>query len=559
MVARAVTVPSVDGNGTDELQRGRDALRRGEWEEACVALEVAADRGQLGSEDLDLLAECAFYTGRTDLCARILCSQHAEHDGSGRVQAAAMTAYRLHMLFALKGESALAAGWLARARRAVAELPDCVESGYISAAEAEVAYWSGATADSLLAARRVRVLGLQHGVRDLSVLALHLEGRALVRRDDVPGGLRLLDEAMAATVAGELTPFYAMWVYCSSIIICHAREDVRRAAEYTTAYERWSDAHASARVFSGTCHLHRAEIKQLRGAWPEAEREHRQALQLLRGLVEMDAAQASYHLAELHRLRGDLEAAESALGEVGRLGGDVQPALSLLRLAQGRSEAAAAGIRRALAEPVRDRVARARLLPAAVDIVLTGGDLPTARALADELTAAATSLGTSALHARAAFGDGAVRLAGGDGAGALESLRAAEALWRELEVPYERARSRHLIGLACRAAGDDDTAALDLAAARSVFADLGALADLAAVERAIGRAEGAVPRQPGPLTAREVEVLRLVAAGRTNAAVARELHLSEKTVARHLSNVFTKAGVGSRAAATAFAMRNGLL
>lgn len=559
MVARAVTVPPLDGSGTDELQRGRAALRNGEWEEAFLSLDAAVRRGQLGPEDLDRLAECAYYTGRTEICARILCARHAEHDAGGRVQAAAMTAYRLHMLFALKGESALASGWLARARRAVAELPDCVESGYISAAEAEVAYWSGATDDSLLAARRVRVLGLQHGDRDLSVLALHLEGRALVRSDDVPGGLRLLDEALAATVAGELSPFYAMWVYCSSIISCHAREDVRRAAEYTTAYERWSDAHASARVFSGTCHLHRAEIKQLRGAWTEAERENRQALELLRGLVEMDAAYASYHLAELHRLRGDLEAAEAALAEVGRLGGDVQPGLSLLRLAQGRPRTAVAGINRALAEPARDLVARARLLPAAVDIALAGGDLPTARALADELAAAATTVGTSALHARAAFGDGAVRLAGGDCAGALVSLRAAEALWRELEVPYERARSRHLIGLACRAAGDDDTARIDLAAAHAVFADLGALADLAAVERALEEGRGCPGRQPGSLTAREVEVLRLVAAGRTNAAVARELHLSEKTVARHLSNVFTKTGVRSRAAATAFAVRNGLL
>jgi DNA-binding CsgD family transcriptional regulator len=377
---------------------------------------------------------------------------------------------------------------------------------------------------------------------------------------ELPAGLRLLDEAMAAAAAGELTPFYAVWVYCSSIIMCHARGDIRRAAEWTAAFERWARPHASAPWFSGPCHLHRAEIKQLRGAWAEAEQENRQAVALLRGRVAVDAAQASYHLAELHRLRGDHEAAEVAFADVGHFGGDVQPGLSLLRHAQGRSDVAVAGLRRALAEPGRDATVRARLLPAAVQIGLAHGDVATARADADELSALATAIGTSALHAVAAFSQGAVQLAEGSPGDALGSLRMAERLWGELDVPYERARARQLIGMACRAAGDEDAATLDLWAARRVFTDLGAVPDIALVDRLLsaGRARPAA-QTPNTLTPREVEVLRLVATGKTNHAVASQLHLSERTVARHLSNIFAKTGVESRAAATAYAYRSQLV
>lgn len=561
MVAiRGMTVPGADASASSELERGRDAFRRGAWEECYAALGTAAAREALEAGDLDLLAECAHYTGRTQHCADILHRLHAEHVAAGRAQAAALAAYRLHMLFALRGEEALAAGWLSRAARALGHLPDCVESGYIRLAESERAYWRAETSESLAAARRARQLGERHSDPDLVVVAGHLEGRALVRLHDVPEGLRLLDEAMAAAVAGELSPFYAVWVYCSSIITCHARADIRRAAEWTAAFERWSERHPAARMFSGTCHLHRGEIKQLKGAWAEAEQENRQAVELLKGLVAMDAAQASYHLAELHRLRGEYEAAEAAFAEAGRLGTDVQPGLSLLRLGQGRPDAAAAGLRRALSEPDRDVTARARLLPAFVEISLATGDRTQAGAAAEELAAAATAIGTSALRALAAFSDGAVRLAHEDPAGGLARLRVADRLWQELEVPYERARTLRLIGLGCRAAGDEDMATLALTAARRIFSELGAGPDAGVVERLLpGRGDDPAPAPPDGLTAREVEVLRLVASGTTNRAVARQLHLSDRTVARHLSNIFAKTGLRSRAAATAYAFRNGLV
>ena len=228
----------MDADGTDEFTRGRNAFRRGAWEEAYTALDAAAHSGALVDDGLVLLAECAHFTGRTDRCAEVLYRLHAGYLAANRVQEAAMAAYRLHMLFALKGEQCLAAGWLGRAARALAEIPDCVERGYVLIAESEAAYWGGQTAESSAAARLGRVLGGRHADADLAVVALHLEGRALVRLDDVSAGLRLLDEAMVAVAAGELSRFYAMWVYCSSIISCHARADVRRAAEWTAAFER---------------------------------------------------------------------------------------------------------------------------------------------------------------------------------------------------------------------------------------------------------------------------------------------------------------------------------
>ncbi len=549
----------VDANGANQLRRGRDAFRRGAWEEAYGALTAAAQGRALESQDLDALADCAHYMGRTERCAEILYGQHADHLAAGRVEAAARAAYRLHMLFALNGQAALAAGWLGRAARALDAVPGCVAAGYVALAEAEGAYWRGELAESVDAARRARVLGEQHIDSDVTVVAVHLEGRALVRMGDVLDGLRLIDEAMAAAVAGELSPFYAVWVYCSSIITCHSRSDIRRAAEWTAAFERWSQSHEPAPFFSGACHLHRGEIKQLRGAWAEAEQENLRAVALLRGLVTMDAAQASYHLGELHRLRGDYAAAEAAFADAGDFGGDVQPGLSLLRYAQGRADAAVAGLRRALAEASRDATARARLLPAAVEIGLAYGDVATARADADQLSATATTIGTSAMQAVAAFSHGAVELAEGRAGDALGSLRRAERLWGELDVPYERARARQLIGMACRAAGDEDAATLDLRAARRVFTDLGAVPDIAVVDRQLSaRPARPAPVTPGALTPREVEVLRLVATGKTNHAVASQLQLSERTVARHLSNIFTKTGVESRAAATAYAYRNRL-
>jgi ATP/maltotriose-dependent transcriptional regulator MalT len=264
---------------------------------------------------------------------------------------------------------------------------------------------------------------------------------------------------------------------------------------------------------------------------------------------------AIYQLAELHRLRGQFAEAEEAYREASRLGLEPQPGLALLRLAQGRTEAAEAAIRRVVAETT-DRPGRVRLLPAQVEIMLTVGDLPAARDAADELTRIAGAYDTPALRAAAEQALGAVLLAEGDARAAVVALRGALQGWRELQVPYEAARVRVLVGVGCRALGDEEAAAMELDAARDGFEQLGATPDLAQLDALTGRQAAAGAHG---LTARELEVLRLLAAGKTNRAIAGELVLAEKTVDRHVSNVYAKLGVSSRAAATAYAYRHQLL
>jgi DNA-binding NarL/FixJ family response regulator len=302
------------------------------------------------------------------------------------------------------------------------------------------------------------------------------------------------------------------------------------------------------------CRVHRVVLLRLRGGWPTALGEARLACtQLTAGYGEMVAGAAFYELAELHRLRGEFAEAEAAYRDALRHGGEIQPGMALLWLAQGRTDAAAAAIRRALTE-APDLVRRASLLPAAAEVLAAAGDLTGAAQAAAELAAVAEELGTTALVALSGQATGTVRLAEGAAEKALPALRAACRQWHELDVPYEAARTRTLIAQACRALGDRESADLELETARRVFAELGAATDLSIVDGLRGSGVDTAGLSP-----RELEVVRLVAAGRSNQAIAAELVLSEKTVARHLSNIFGKLGVSSRTAAAAYAYEHGLV
>jgi DNA-binding CsgD family transcriptional regulator len=482
---------------------------------------------------------------------------HHLHADAGEHLRAVRCAFWLGVLLALQGEMGQASGWLGRAGRLLErEGGDCVERGYMLIPVVLQREGAGDHAGAHAAAADAAAIGERFGDADLFSLAVHAQGRALVGQGRIEEGLGLLDEAMVAVVAGELSPIVTGIVYCSVIDGCQEVRALRRAREWTAAMTRWCERQPDLVSFSGRCLVHRAEIMQHDGAWPEALEEARRAGErCARVMNRAAAAQAHYREGEVHRLRGDFAAAEDAYRETSRYGWEPQPGLALLRLAQGGAEAAAAAMRRALGE-ARDAPQRLRLLPAYVEVMLAAGDAGEARGACRELEGLAAGREDGVLGAIVAGARGAVALAEGDAWAALVALRQAWRLWEELEVPYEAARARVLVGLACRALGDDDALALELEAARGAFARLGAAPDLARAEALSGSAAAVASHG---LTTRELQVLRLVAAGATNRAIAGALVLSERTVDRHVSNIFTKIGVSSRAAATAFAYEHRLV
>lgn len=536
-------------NVLDQLRKGRESYGRRAWAEAYESLSLADRATPLAVEDLERLAISAYLIGRDDDFVTALDRAHRAYLSAGEGARAARCAFWVGLNLLLRGERGRATGWLARTQRLL-EGRDCVEQGYLllPAAEqrlaerdSEVAYTTASDAASV---------GERFGDADLTACARHLQGRALVQRGEVQAGLALLDEAMVAVTAGELSPIVTGLIYCSVIDTCRQAYAVGRAREWTTALARWCERQPEMVAFTAACLVHRAEILQLSGAWPDAVEEARRAC-----ARERPPAGAFYRQAEVHRLRGEFAAAEKAYQETSRVGGEPQPGLSLLWLAQGRTDAADAAIRRVVSATT-DRLQRARLLPAYIEILLAAGDIEEARGACRELEEIATGFETGALAAIAAHARGAIELAEGDARAALASLRRAWQSWQEVGAPYEAARVRVLTGLACRAVGDDEGGRLELDAARSVFEDLGAAPDIARVDSLTRRAP---PARPQGLTPRELQVLRLIATGKTNKAIATQLSLSRKTVDRHVSNIFTKLDVPSRAAATAYAYEHKLI
>jgi DNA-binding NarL/FixJ family response regulator len=472
------------------------------------------------------------------------------------VLAATRCAFYLGVNLAIRGELAHASGWFGRGQRLVERYgDDCAEQGYLILPATIGQLEGGQYTQAEAAAASAVECAERFRDPDLLALALHVQGLAFIKLARIEEGLMLLDEAMVGISAGEVSPIISGVVYCGVIAGCEEAYDVRRAKEWTAALTRWCDEQQDLVAFTGRCLAHRAGIMQFHGAWPEALEEARRARERCEQAMNDAAAGAAlYQQGELHRLQGDFAAAEAAYRDANRYGHEPQPGLSLLRLGQGDDAAAAASIRRALHE-TRDRLRRARLLPAHAEIALAVGDAAAAQQAADELSAVAADYDILVLRAIAAQVQGMVALAQEDPTHALVSLRAARATWQELSAPYETARTRTLIGLACRALGDEDTAMLELEGATAGFEQLGALPDLARVE-AFARPE--TPETHG-LTPRELEVLRLVAAGKTNRDIAAELVVSEHTVARHVQNIFSKLRVSSRTAATAFAFEHDLV
>jgi ATP/maltotriose-dependent transcriptional regulator MalT len=538
----------------DERERGLAAYRCRSWGGAFQALASYDRAVGLGADDLERLATAAYMLCRDDEASDALTRAHSAYLAVEDWAGACRCAFWMGIGLVAAGETAQANGWFSRAGRLLErETRDCAERGYLMVLAVFEQLSAGDWDAARMVASRVVEIGERFGEQNLVAFALVAQGRALIKQGRVRQGLALLDEGMLPVLGGELTsPLFAGLLYCSVIDGCQEVYELRRAAEWTDALARWCAEQPEMVNFTGLCLVHRAEILQQRGEWGDALAESQRAeARLTREPFAIGAAR--YRQAELRRLCGDFAAAEVAYAAASMAGWQPQPGLALLRLAQGRPDAAAPAICRALDE-IAERLERARLLPACVEITVAAGDIARARDACRELDDLAEQYECAVLSALAAHARATVALADDDARGALVALRRACHVWQQVDQPYELARSRLLVGLACRALGDDDSAGLEFDAARVAFARLGAAPDLA-------RLDTLTPPKPddGPLTPREAEVLRLVADGRSNREVAADLVLSERTVERHVSNILTKLGVSSRAAATAYAHRHGLV
>jgi DNA-binding CsgD family transcriptional regulator/HPt (histidine-containing phosphotransfer) domain-containing protein len=545
----------------DALDLGREAFGVAAWRDAFTRLSAADGEAPLEPEDLERLATAAYLIG-FDYDAHAAWSRaYHEHVDRGDPERAARCGYWLSLTSMLADERAQSSGWLARTQRLLDDQGlDCSEQGYLLVIRAYEALTGGDPMSAFAISRDAHVFGVRFSDPELTGMGLLGQGEALIEHGDTAEGTRLLDEAMIAVTAGEVSPITAGILYCASILAAQRAFDLRRVYEWTIALDRWSGSQSDLVPFRGQCLVHRAEIKALHGAWPEALVEVQRACDWLTDPTQPAAGIAFYQRGELLRLRGDLGGAEDAYREASRFGFDPQPGLALLRLAQGLVDVASAAVRRVLDETWSEddrspRAGRTRVLSAAVEIRLAAGDLDGAVEAAAALATAAAAASVPFLHATSAQMSGAVAIAAGAAREGLDHLRRAQQLWNDLDAPYEVARVRVLIGRALRDLGDGDGAALELDAAAATFRRLGAMPDLAR----IGESTSTLPRDDGPLTGREVEVLALVAAGRSNREIAGDLLISERTVARHIANILAKLDVPSRAAATAYGLKHRLI
>jgi ATP/maltotriose-dependent transcriptional regulator MalT len=536
------------------LERGRESFRRRSWRDAFTELSEADRDVPLELDDLERLAVAAYLAGEDLVSTDTWVRAHQECVRAGNPGRAVRCAFWLVIGLMLRGELAPAAGWLARGQRFAGDVEGRAEEGCLLLGDAVQLMFGGDPERANALYSRAAEIGVRFGDPDVTAMARLGEGQTAIMLGRTADGLRLLDEAMVAVTADETSAAMTGLVYCAVIETCQEIFDVRRAREWTTALSRWCESQPELVPYRGQCLVHRAEILELQGDWPDAIDEAQRACERLAEPPHPAVGRAFYRRGELHRLRGEYDAAERSYREASSYGQSPHPGLAQLRYAQGQIDSAATAIRQALNE-AQDRVTRSSLLGACVEIALAGNSVQAARTAADELASIAAEFGAPLLDALSDHATGAVLLAEGDPVAALEPLRQACTRLQELDAPYDVARVRVHIGLSYRALGDVDTAEMELDAARAVFERLGAAPDLARVEELPGTA---ARETAGGLTRREVEVLRLVATGKTNRAIAAELFLSEKTIARHVSNIFTKLGVSSRSAATAYAYQHDL-
>jgi class 3 adenylate cyclase len=474
----------------DSLEAGRDAARRHAWKDAYELLRSADEDGLLEAEDLQNLAEAAWWTGHLDEAIALRERAYTKYSEAGDSRRAGMLAILLASDHANRAAMSVASGWLARAERLLADEAEGVEHGHLALTRGMAALEMGDLEAAGRELGRAQELGARLGDRNLEAMALVFKGTVLVSTGNVSDGLELLDEATASAVSGELQPFATGLVYCVTIHSCQALGDCGRAAEWTDAANRWCDR-LDLTGFPGACRIHRAEIIRLRGEWPRAEEQALQACEELQDYNRFVTAGGFYEIAEIRRKRGDFAAAEEAYRKAKDFGREPQPGLALLRLAQGKVDAAATAIKRELGRESLDRLGRSGRLAAQIEITLAAGEIRRAREAAEELEQIADDyrIGerrTPALEGAIQLAWGQIRLAEHDWDGAAAALRAARETWDKVGAPYETAQARLLLGLAYRGEGDEDAAREEINASKATFERLGAVLDLQRASELLG-------------------------------------------------------------------------
>jgi DNA-binding CsgD family transcriptional regulator len=524
----------------DEVELGRAAFERGAWSEAYAHLH---SQESLDQDDLERLGVAAHLVGACRASELAWERAHRLAATRGDPDRGARCAFWLGFDLLLRGEAARANGWIARADRLAQEAPEGAAAGYVLLPRFLGMLAAGDAAAALELAEAITARAHRTMDADLLAFGLLCHGEALIAGGALIEGISRLDEVMVAVTTGEVSAITTGIIYCAVIDACMHAHDLRRAGAWTDALSTWCDADSGMVPHRGECLVHRSQVLMARGAWDDAAVEAERARAHLADPEHPALGEALYQQGELHRVRGELADAEAAYRGASLHGRQPTPGFALLRLAQRRTDAAAANARRMLHE-TRFDPHRATILAAVVEILVAARALDEATTAADELAERATGSTTDQLPAMASTARASLLLASGQVATAGDTLHDAIALWHRLDMPFEEARARALMSRVCEALGDVDAAELERDAAIATFQALGARIE-------IERMQAGAPESG--LTGRECEVLRLVATGCTNREIASQLHISEHTVARHLQNIFVKLGVSSRAAATAYA------
>ena len=523
------------------------------WRDAHRDFAAADEAAPLEPADLGLFATTAYMLGNVSEMLETQERAYHAYLEQGEILPATRTALWLATNLASRGKIPQASGWVELSERLLLSAPeDCVERGYLLMPRILRHAGAGEFEDVVSVGARAADIGRRFDDPDLTALAGQTQGRALLRLSRTGEGLRLLDEIMISVTGSRLSPMVTGIVYCSVLEGCYETHAIRRAAEWTRSLTDWCGEQPDLVAFNDQCLAHRSEILRLQGAWAEAAEEARRVGEL--GARFGIAAQANYQLAEIHRMRGEVDAAEDAFRQVSLNGGDPMPGLALLRFARGIPEDAFIALAESLAEAA-DLFENVQLLPAYVELAVATSRLPEAKQASEQLATVAATTRTDAHIAWAAHAEARVALAENRLTQAVGHLKRAKTIWQDLSMPYELARTRLDLGRSLRAQGNIESANRELDAARVIFVELGAEPDVRIVDDLLGPSPS---DWPAGLTDREVEVLRMLTSGATNRSIATDLVLSERTVDRHVSNIFTKLGVSSRSAATAFAFRQGL-